>query len=264
MPKTSATAAPVMDNEYVKEFLSIMRKNNAPETKTLLAILGQVTAMEKQLAAAVQELAAMRHDLAEAQKQNHPVKNALQKAVIIMQGQVLELREDLAALKKVVIDGCKNAVQAFKDKGIAALDGIARFFKIRPMLETIHTTANRAAQFAENAITNIEAISANYHEAGRHLKNAGLALTGKDTVQEAKPNGMMLKTFSAPFRATRACFAGIRNHAAVAARNMKQLEEKAAERKPSIKKDMEKYNEQIARESRDTPKRARSKPSPEH
>jgi len=205
----------------------------------------------------------MRRDLAEAQKNNHPIKNALQKAVITMQAQVLDLRDKLGELKQAVIDGCKNAVQAFKEQGVAALDGIARFFKIRPILEAIHAGAAKAAQSADQTVNRIETVSAQYHEAGRHLKNAGLALTGKETVQEAKPNGRVSKTFTAPFRAVRACFAGIGNHAAVAAKSMKRLEDKASERKPSIKKEMEKYNEQIAREGRDAPNRARTKPNPE-
>jgi len=263
MPKTSAKAAPIMENENVVELLSILRDNNRSD-KALLAVLGQVTAMEKQLAAAVRELAAMRRDLAEAEKRNHPIKNALQKAVITMQAQVIEMRDKLAALKQSVIDGCKNAVQAFKDKGIAALDNIARFFKIRPILESIHTGADRAAQSAAKTVANIETISAQYHEAGKHLKNAGRALTGQEIVQDAKPNGLVSKTFSAPFRAVRACFAGIRNHAVVAVSKLKQLEEQAATRKPSIKKDIEKYTEKIEREGRDAPNRARSNPSPEH
>lgn len=68
-----------------------MQENNASSTKDLLAVLNQVATMEKQLDAAVKELAAMRQELKTAQEQNHPVKHALQKTVIVMQGQVLDL-----------------------------------------------------------------------------------------------------------------------------------------------------------------------------
>ena len=105
-----------------------MKENNAPSTKDFLAVLNQVATMEKQLDAAVKELAAMRQGLKTAQEQNHPVKHALQKTVIVMQGQVLDLRDKLAELKQHVIDGCKNAVAAFRENGISALDNVARFF----------------------------------------------------------------------------------------------------------------------------------------
>ena len=263
MAKTSAAAAPLMENEYVRELLSILRNNDPPSKNGLLAVLNQVTAMEKQLEAAVKELAAMRRDLAEAERRNHPIKNALQKAVIVVQNNVLELRDKLATLKQAVIDGCKNAVAAFKEKGIAAFDNIARFFKVRPILEAMHTGANRAAQSADKAIANIEAVSAKYHEAGRRVKNAGRALAGKEAVQEARPNGKVSRTFTAPFRAAFACFTGIGNHAAVAVRNLKGLEEQAAARKPPIRQTMREYNEKIAREGLDAPSRKKARAAPE-
>ncbi|MBA9086046.1 hypothetical protein FHR92_002519 [Fontibacillus solani] len=127
MAKTKTTAEPILENEHVKELLAILRDNNSPSTKDFLAVLNQVGAMEKQLDAAVKELSAMRQELKTAQAQNHPVKTALQKAVIVMQGQVLDLRERLTELKQTVIDGCKNAVAVFKENGISALDNVARF-----------------------------------------------------------------------------------------------------------------------------------------
>jgi dsDNA-specific endonuclease/ATPase MutS2 len=83
MAKTKTTAEPILENEHVKELLAILRENNSPSTKDFLAVLHHVGAMEKQLDAAVKELAAMRQELRTAQEQNHPVKTALQKAVIV-------------------------------------------------------------------------------------------------------------------------------------------------------------------------------------
>ena len=199
-------------------------------------------------------------DLAEAEKHNHPIKNALQKTVIVMQAQILEMREKLTALKQSVIEGCKNAVAAFKEKGITALDNIARFFKVKPILEAIHTGADKTAGQTDKAVANIEAASKRYHEAEKHIKNAGRAITGKETIQEAKPPGMIAKAFSAPVRATGLCFRGIRKSAAAMTRKLNELEERA---KPSIYGDMEKHNEQIEREEREAPTRTRSKPTAE-
>jgi hypothetical protein len=260
MPKTSAKAAPIAENKYVKELLGILKAHQSPSLNDFKAIIGQVTAIEKQLAAAVTELAAMRRDLAEMEKTRHPLKNAMQKAVIAMQNHVLDLRDKLAALKQSVIDGCKNAIAAFKEKGIAALDNIARFFKVKPILEAIHTGADKAVQAADKSIANIETVSARYHEAGRNLKNAGRALSGKESIQDAKPTGKAAKAFMLPYRAVGAACRGIRNHAVVAVSKLKQLEEKA---KPSIQKTMEEYNKQIAEKERDKPGKTRPAPSAE-
>ena len=81
---TEQNTVSLLENEHVKELLAILEANNAPDRKDFLAVLNQVGAMECQLDAALKELAAMRRELNDAQKQNHPVKTAMQKAVIAM------------------------------------------------------------------------------------------------------------------------------------------------------------------------------------
>lgn len=166
MAKGKTETAPILDNEQVKELLALLRENNAPSTPDFLAVLNQISAMERQLDAAVKELASMRQEMNAAQEQNHPLKTALQKAVTAMQGQVLDLRERLSELKQTVIDGSKHAVAALKEKGMSALDHAARFFKTRPTLEAMRDTLAKNIQADDKAIAKIEAISAEYHQAG--------------------------------------------------------------------------------------------------
>lgn len=201
MAKTKTNTEPIMDNEHVKELLAILTENNSPSTKDFISVLNQVGAIEKQLETAVKELATMRQELKIAQEQNHPVKTALQKAVIVMQGQVLDLRERLAELKQSIIDGCKSAIAAFKEKGISALDNVARFFKVRPILESMRDILTKDIQVDDRAIARIEAISTEYHQAGRHLKNMSRAMLGKEALQEVKQPGKLAVVISAPFRA---------------------------------------------------------------
>jgi len=259
-----ASAAPLAENEHVKELLAILRENNSPSTKDFLAVLQQVGAMEKQLDAAVKELAAMRRELQEAQEQNHPVKTAMQKAVIAMQGQVLDLRDKLAELKQNVIDGCKSAVAAFKEKGISALDNITRFFKVKPLLENMRDTLNDSIKHDDKAIARIEAVSAEYHEAGRHVGNIGRAMMGKEAVQDVKPVGKLAKALEAPFRAERSCFVSMKKSVEAAIGSLARLEERAAERKPSIKQAMQTFNEQIAQAKKDAPAVERPRPAAAH
>lgn len=214
--------------------------------------------MEKQLDAAVNELAAMRRELQTAQEQNHPVKTAMQKTVIAMQGQVLDLRDKLAKLKQNIIDGCRNAVTAFKEKGITALDNVARFFKVKPLLENMRDTLDQNIRQDDKAIAKIEAISAEYHEAGRHLKNIGRAMIGKEAVQEAKPPGKLAKAMTAPFRAERSHFAAMKKRTEAAIGTMARLEDRA---KPSIKKDLQSFGEQAARDKKDAPTPERPRPA---
>jgi predicted phage tail protein len=213
--------------------------------------------MENQLTAAVNELAVMRRELAEAQKQNHPIRDTLQKAVITMQAQVLELRDKLAALKDNIINGCKQAVDAFKEKGVTALDGLARFFKVKPILEAMRNSLDKNIAFDNKSIARIEAFSAEYHEAGRHIANMGRAMSGKEAITEAKPVGKIAKAFMAPVKAERKIFISMKNSVENAIGAMARLEARAAERKPSIKKTMDDLNKKVEREKSERPPRAR-------
>lgn len=234
MAKAKTTAEPIIDNEHVKELLAVLREHNSPSTKDFLSVLNQVGAMEKKLEAAVKELAAMRQELKTAQEQNHPVKTALQKAVIVMQGQVLDLRERLSELKQNIIDGCKNAVTAFKETDISTLDNVARFFKVRPILESLRDMLTKDIQYDDKAIAKIEAISTEYHQAGRHLKNMG--------------------------RAERSCFAAMKRNVDKAIGAMSRLEERAAEKKPSIRETLATHNEKITQAKKDAPTAERPRP----
>lgn len=261
MAKAKTTVEPILDNEHVKELLAILRENNSPSTKDFLSVLNQVGAMEKQLEIAVKELAAMRQELKIAQEQNHPVKTALQKAVIVMQGQVLDLRNRLSGLKQNIIDGCKSAVAAFKETGISALDNVARFFKMRPILESMRDILTKDMQYDDKAIAKIEAISTEYHQAGRHLKNMGRAMLGKEALQEVKQPGKLAAAISAPFRAERSCFAAMKKSADKALGAISRLEERAAEKKPSIREALATHNEKIAQAKKDAPTTERPRPA---
>lgn len=252
--------APLLENAHVKELLTIMRENNAPSMQDFLAVLGQIGAMERQLDAAVRELAAMRRELNEAREQAHPVKTALKIAVETLDKNVAVLRERLDAVKQRVIEGCKNAVAAFREKGISALDNIARFFKVRPVLESMRDDLSKSIRFSDATISNIELVSTEYHEAGRHIKNMVRAMAGKEAIQDAKAVGKLAEALKAPFRANHACLSAVKKSVETALSRLAVLEQ-SAERKPSIRKTMQTLNEQIAQGKKDAPTAERPRPS---
>ena len=244
MPKINRVSVPLARNKEVADLLALLQKHNSPSLADFRMLLNKVNEVEQQLETAVRELAAMREALSEAEQRRHPAANAMRKAVIAMQAHILELREKLSALKQAVVEGNKNALAAFREKGSSALDNIARFFKVRPILEAIHTQAGHAATAADRSVARIEAASMKYHEAGRRLKNAGRALTSKETIQEAKPMGKVSKSFTTPFRAVRTCFRAVERNSVALSGRLKQLEDK----KQSVKAAIRQHNEERAKE----------------
>jgi len=255
-PKKSV---PLEENSNVKELLAILDAHESPGAKDLRAMLANVAKMEQQLAAAVTELSAMRQELSAIREENHPLRKVLQSAVVTMQGQILKLRDQIDAMKTAIIEGCKNVLTAFKERGAAALNNIAGFFKLRPALEAIAKSCDQTAKDSTKTINTVERVSKEYHKAGRHLRNIGRAMTGKELIPSMKPVGKVAQAVEAPLKAVRACNLAIRNAARDALKSLSQLE-KAAERKPLIEEQYQKAVGEAARynATRDT----RAKPVP--
>lgn len=259
MENTITTTVPLLENEYVKELLTIMEANRAPTAKDLLAILNQVGAMERQLDSAVTELATLRRELNMARKQAHPVKTILQNTGAAMERSVTVVRDRLDSMKQTIIEGCKNAVDAFREKEISALDNITRFFKLRPMLETMRLELNKSIQAGRSAMDKIETMSTEYHEAGRHIKNMGRTLMGKEAVAEAKPMGKLAKSLVSPFKAELSCLFSMRKSVGKALLRLAVLEQ-AAQRKPSVQKNLQALSEKLVQEQKAAPAAEKVRP----
>jgi hypothetical protein len=188
----------------------------------------------------------------------------LQNSIIALQAQILKLREQLDALKTAIIQGCKDALAAFKEKGAVALDGVARFLRLRPALEKMAGTFERAEQRNARAIGKIEAVSAEYHKAGLHLRNMGRAIAGKEPIPDPKPVGKAAAAISAPFKAACACVAAAWVQAQGALENLDKLE-KASDRPEPIKAQFDAAAKQAAahNNARNTPDRAKPAPAAE-
>ena len=207
--------------------------------------------LENQLAGAMEQLSAMREEVQNLQKS--PLKSALQSSVHTLEEKASFLKEQISALKESILTGCRQALSEVREHGISALDNLAHFFHLRQSFEEIRDTIQEAVQTDTRTIEKIEAMAAQYHEAGKHLKNAGRVLAGKEAVTEAKPTGKVAKTIAAPFRADRACLAAMIGTVDKALSGL----ERSAPKKPSILKTMREQSEKIQAEPAKTEPSAR-------
>ena len=246
------TSIPTIGSPHVQELLEILKAHNIPSREDLLAVLGELGKMGDQLTAAVKELTAMRLELAKAKERNHPAKNIMQAAADAVQRRVSSLRYILSQCKRQIISGCRAATAAFREGGIDALADIVKFFRIKPLLETLRDGLARSITADDRAISKIEAASVEYHEVGRHLKNMGRAMRGKDAIQEAKPVGKIAKAFTAPYRAERSCLVTMKRTAEAAIDCISRLENRAAQR-ISVKEIIQAHRKQTAAEKKAIP-----------
>ena len=122
----------LVENDYVKELLAVLKENPSPSGKDFAEMVAHVGELESRLAEAVEELKTMRQEL--QQVQNRSLKAVLQKSCKSLENNISNMRQKLAELKDHIIEGCQKALSAFKERGTSALDGLSRFFHVKPML----------------------------------------------------------------------------------------------------------------------------------
>ena len=159
-----ATApAPLAENEHIKELFAILQEQGK-DTAGLTALLHHVEGMETFVQQAERQIAGMKSQLDEMKEiQSHPIRTALQNTVKALETRVSEIQKQLAELKTSIIEGCKNAVAAFKDKGPIVLDTLATFFRVKSCMEKIQNSATAAANRCDKTLADIESFSKEYH-----------------------------------------------------------------------------------------------------
>jgi len=260
MAKKTATP-PLEQNLYVKELLEVLKTHDPTRLEYLKDMIENTARIEQQLAAAVAEVAVMRRELAAIRDESHPIRNAMKNTIAGIQDKIQALNGQLETLKATIINGCKDTLTAFKEHGALALNEITKYFKIKPALEKIARVSSQAAKENDNSIIQIERISKEYHKAGKHIKNIGRALTGKELITSMKPVGKVAKTIEAPYKAARACNLAIRDAARGALKSLTRLE-KIAEHPKSMKEQIETAAKQAAaHNARNTPDKVIAAPT---
>jgi predicted nuclease with TOPRIM domain len=188
--------------------------------------------MESFVKRAEDKIADMKSQLAEMKEvQNHPAKAALQNAVKSLEHKVAEIKGRLVELKGSIAEGCKNAVAAFKEKGVAALDRLASFFHIKSGLQDWNKRIDSAIKDDDKAVAKIEAFAAEYHSAGRALKNMARVAVGKQPVDAKKEAGRLTKALAAPYRMQKTALIGLKKSIGKAIASLEGLENTAAARR---------------------------------
>ena len=267
----SENGTPLSENQYVKELFSILQ-DNGRDSSGLAALLGHVSEMESFVKRAEDTISTMKSQLAEMKEvQNHPVKTALQNTIKTLELKVAEVKERLSELKNSIVEGCKNAVAAFKDKGVAALDRLASFFRIKNGLQDWKKNIDGVIKHDDKAVAKIEAFAGEYHSAGRAIKNMARVVVGKQPISAKKEAGKLAKALSAPYKAQKAALTGLGKtidkmidsldglESRAAARREHRQAERTAAKKPSLLGQLEENLALVEQMKRDVPMQERAK-----
>ena len=192
------------ENKHVKELAEVLAKNGkGKNAKAVVEVFNCICGMENDLKKAIAELTTLRSELsAMREEQKHPIKTMLHKAADSLMSKLKSAYKQIVALKDKFIGGCKQAVEDIKDKGIVAANSIVDALDIKGDLEASKASIVKAIAANKQSVAGIEAAAAEYHKAGRHIKNIGRVFLGKEPIADIKPNGKLAKLLQEPFKVT--------------------------------------------------------------
>lgn len=221
----------IITGPEVDEFFAFLQQNDrAQDAQDLSAVLGHVALLEKQLAGAIEELRGVRQELAKLQEPG-PIMAAWQKLADRLHIKIAAVHGRLRAVKGSITNGTRKTLAAVKQGGIAAVDGAVRFTHAKEMLQWCSQNLKGAAKDAADTARQVSQISRQYHEAGKHLRNFGRAIRGKEPLAQRKPEGALSLTTQAFFDNIRGVLAGSANNADKAVGLLDRLEQAAAKGK---------------------------------
>ena len=197
------------DNPYVQELFSVLKENDK-DTAGLTALLGYVKQMEDFVKSAEGQIVDMKSQIGEMKEiQKHPIKAALTNTAESLQAKVTSIKDQLNKIRNSIVEACKNALTAVKNKGITALDKLAGFLGIKKACEQIQQNCNQAMTQCDKSVAKIEQFSNEYHQTGLHLKNMFRVAIGREAIEIPKENGALAKSMCAPYKAQRKCLNSI-------------------------------------------------------
>jgi hypothetical protein len=226
--------------------------------------------MENFVKRAEDNIADMKSQLSEMKEaQSHPIRTALQKAIKSLENTVAVMKAQIRDLKNNIVEGCKNAAQAFKEKGIFALDKLASFFHLKGAFKAIDKSAQANIAVCDKGIAHQTAYYAEVYKASRAIRNMGRLLVGRDALPSQSETRRLEKTATAPFRAEKAINLKIGEMANAAMKALDRLEAAAEakrdnpvrEKKPKLLEELRDARQLVAERKLEmpAPERVRAK-----
>ena len=247
----------------VQELKEILNSNGKKEdAANLTRLTDQIETLEAYMQLCESAIKDMKLQLETIKEiQNSPLKDSLEKTVKVLQKNVDETKGVIATIKDAITNGCKDAVAAFKERGITALDKLTSFFNVKGHYEKIEAKADKAIASGEKAINRIESFSREYHKGTNAFKNMARLIVGKEPINKEVEVGKLAKLISAPYRNQVEHYTGVKAAARDSINAIEKLEhraenireqraEKKAAKTPSFKERMASAKDRAAAQNK--------------
>ncbi len=262
---------PLQSNEAIQQFMKLLEENGRQgQAADLSALMWYMDGMSRQYEAVLQELQTVRQQLAQVQEPS--AKYVMQNAAAKLEHKAHQIKETLDNLWEKIAGCAAAAVENFKEAGVSALDRAVAAMGVKNTLEFLQEKISGMIEGAKQNIEKVEDIGHELRSVGGHLKNAGRAMTGKETqVVDGGQEGRFQSVVLAPMRTVQKLLSGMNNTTLAAIGGVEHLEQtadaarerqeeraaqrpgKRLEKKPSIRQALKTNQAEIAASSAPVP-----------
>ena len=204
----------IHENKDVKELVAIMEENGK-DPAIIKELLGQVGELEAKIAAQTSLLEKMNEQLRDMKElqEASPGRKAIEEFASVISKSVEATKQVCLDMKDAITEGCKSAVQAFKNEGIKVLDNVLKFINVKESLSMSCKGLEKEIAACDKAKDAINKFANDYHKVGASVKNVGIALQnvgrtilGREPKEpaEVKEAGKLAKAITAPIEAFKA------------------------------------------------------------
>ena len=182
-------ALALRDHPQIIDLISVLEQSGLQKQKEeVQALVGYIDGMEEKLAQMMDaqmmdEMKEMRLEVGKLHDKG--ICARCSQLVDTVEGKVRQTKVMVSTAKENLISSAKQMAQTFREKGRSALCHAAQTLRIPSVLSRMGRGFAHAEKSMGQLAVRLDAMREELHQAGGHIKNAGLALAGKEP-QESK------------------------------------------------------------------------------
>lgn len=240
-----AAQAKLSEQPEIIDLLRVLEQSKLmKERQEVESLVNYLDNMENQFGEVLKELKEVKGQL--TQIQDKGVKSSATRLMEGAENKIEEIGNQLKTVRVNIVKSAKQAVQAFKEKGVGALQKAVEAMKIPSALSRLKEAFRCGKESMNDRADKMAVISSEIHAAKNHAKNAGRIFMGK-AAKEVEPQSMDKGITARIEKAYLACGRGFERMEQEADRAMKKLEKFAErEKKPSVKEELKKLKSEKA------------------
>lgn len=237
-------AVALREQPEIRELFEVLEGNGLKkERQEVETLVNYLEGMESQFGQVIEELKEVRGQLEKIQDKG--IKATAVRLLDSAEGRVQEIGGQIAVVKANFVRSAKNAVGAFKEKGVDALRRAVSAMKIPAALSALKESLHSGMESMERNAAKIGIVGGELNKAAQHTKNAGRALIGRRTKEPAEEKGDkgVLAKIQKAFLSFGRSFSAMEKAAEDAQKRMEQFC-RGGEKKPSVKAELRQIKSQ--------------------